>query len=80
MLIAFVLTIGLSTVEARKQLVGTMDLQFNLGFPGPQTEIPDWMGHITINDEVYGMVFFNIGTGKSFDIATKGRNVFFGEI
>lgn len=58
-----------------------MDLQFNLGWPGPQAEIPDWVGHITFegDDTEYGMAFFNIGTGKSFDVAS-GNVIFFSEI
>ncbi len=51
-------------VSDEKPLRGTMDLQFNLAWPGPQEDIPDWVGHITIDGDVYGMVFFNIGTGK----------------
>jgi len=57
-----------------------MDLQFNLGYPGPQADIPDWVGHITIDGHQYGMAFFNIGTGKPFDSQNSGKNVFFGEL
>jgi len=58
-----------------------MDLQFNLGWPGPQDEIPDWIGHITIDDKEYGMLFFAIGSGKPFEVDPPTDSVhFFGEI
>lgn len=79
-LIATILPISIAVIDAKKPLYGTMDLQFNLGFPGPQTEIPDWLGYITINGEEYGMVFFNIGTGKPFAGSPSDSVVFFGEI
>ena len=72
--------------EAQKPLEGIMDLTFYLDWPGPQEEIPDWFGSITIHDEVYPMAFFNIGTGKRFGpfdqpgTAHNGHVVFFGEI
>jgi hypothetical protein len=60
-------------------LTGILNLQFNLGWPGPSKTIPDWVGHITLDGEEYGMAFFNIGTGKPFD-AIGGNVLFFGEI
>ena len=56
----------IAAVNAKKPLIGTMDLQFNLAWPGPNYEIPDWIGTITIDGEEYGMAFFAIGSGKPF--------------
>jgi hypothetical protein len=47
--------------QAKKPLTGTMDLEFNLLWPGLQDEIPDWVGNIAINEVEYGMTFFCIG-------------------
>ncbi|MFX1507052.1 MAG: hypothetical protein ACFFDC_13235 [Promethearchaeota archaeon] len=72
--------------SAKKPLVGTMSLEYNLLWPGYQAEIPDWIGTITLDtdgdgiNEEYGMVFFCIGTGKPFDTDVRGNVVFFGEI
>ncbi len=68
------------TVQAKKPLIGAMDLEFNTAWPGPQDEIPDWVGTITIDGEEYGMLFFAIGSGKSFDDNLKGKVHFFEEI
>jgi hypothetical protein len=68
------------TVMAKKPLVGTMELEFNLLWPGPQADIPDWVGTITIDDGEYGMAFFCIGSGKAFDDFLKGKVHFFEEI
>jgi len=68
------------TAQAKEPLIGAMDLEYNLGCPGPQDEIPDWVGAITINGEEYGMLFFAIGSGKAFDDAWKGKIHFFEEI
>jgi len=66
--------------QAKKPLVGTMDLEFNLDWPGPQqTDIPDWVGNITIDSTEYGMAFFAIGSGKEFE-AVPGKVHFFEEI
>ena len=54
------------TVMAKRPLWGTMDLEFNLAWPGPQADIPDWVGTITIDSEEYDMAFFCIGSGKPF--------------
>ena len=68
------------TAQAKEPPIGAMDLEYNLGCPGPQDEIPDWVGAITINGEEYGMLFFAIGSGKAFDDAWKGKIHFFEEI
>ncbi|MFW9968281.1 MAG: hypothetical protein ACFFEA_14085 [Candidatus Thorarchaeota archaeon] len=83
--VALVLTftialVSVSPVQAKRQIFGTMDLEFNLGWPGYGTEIPDWVGTIEINGETYGMLFFAFWTGKPFDDPAKGMAFFFGEI
>jgi len=70
----------LAAVNAKKPLIGTMDLQFNLAWPGPQAEIPDWIGTITIDGEEYGMAFFAIGSGKPFVTDPSTSVHFFEEI
>jgi len=49
-----------SAVEAR-DVRASMDLQFNLGWPGYQDQTPDWVGTVTIHGEEYGMAFFLLG-------------------
>jgi len=82
--IALVLSVALSLVavapvSAKAPLTGEMDLQFNLGWPGPQDMVPEWVGTITIDGEEFGMAFFNIGSGKPFD-DNPSEVVFFHEI
>ncbi|MFX1482820.1 MAG: hypothetical protein ACFFCP_06475 [Promethearchaeota archaeon] len=75
--------VSAAPVGAVEPLYGTMDLQFNLGWPGPQDQVPDWVGNITIDGNLYDMAFFAIGSGKSFvtDPANlRGRIHFFEEI
>lgn len=68
------------TAQAKKPLIGTMDLEFNLGWPEPQDVKPDWVGTITIDGKEYGMLFFAIGSGKAFNDNLKGKVHFFEEI
>jgi len=78
---AFSLALVAATpVQAKKPLIGAMDLEFNLGWTGPSEDVPEWVGTITINEVEYGMVFFNLGTGKPFDSAGEGNVLFYGEI
>lgn len=65
--------------QAKKPLVGTMALEFNLLWPGPQADIPDWAGNITFNGDEYRMLFFAIGSGKAFT-EDPGKVHFFSEI
>jgi hypothetical protein len=67
------------TVMAKKPIIGAMDLEFNLSWPGPQADIPDWVGTVTIDSNVYGMAFFCIGSGKPFE-TDPGKVHFFEEI
>ena len=67
-------------IQAKKPLIGTMDLEFNTDWPGLQDEIPEWIGTITIDETEYRMLFFAIGSGKAFDDNLKGKVHFFEEI
>ncbi len=69
-----------AAVNAKNPLIGTLELQFNLAWPGPQDEIPDWIGTITIDDVEYGMAFFAIGSGKPFVTDPSTSVHFFEEI
>jgi hypothetical protein len=66
--------------SAEAPLIGQMDLQFNKAWPGPQAEIPDWVGTITIDGDEYGMAFFALGTGKPFETDPSTSVHFFEEI
>jgi len=65
--------------QAKKPLTGTADVEFNLLWPGPQLEIPDWVGTITIDGTEYGIAFFWIATGKAFEVG-RGMASFFQEV
>ncbi len=69
-----------AAVSAKNYPIGTMELQFNLAWPGPQDEIPDWIGTITIDGVEYGMAFFAIGSGKPFVTDPSTSVHFFEEI
>ena len=76
---------SVQTQKPAPNLTGTMDLQYNLGWPGPQDEIPDWVGNITFDGghTFYDMAFYCIGSGKSFVTSPdslKGKIHFFEEI
>lgn len=82
-LLLLALTVSLfpaTSAAAKVPLIGDMDLQFNLCWPGPQDVVPEWVGTITIDSEEYGMAFFAIGTGKPFEAARPGSAFHFGEI
>ncbi|MFW9965060.1 MAG: hypothetical protein ACFFCX_15930 [Candidatus Sifarchaeia archaeon] len=84
-LILFALSLTLVTatpVEAKKHLIGSMDLEYNVLWPGPQTDIPDWVGTITFEGDSteYGMAFFAFGSGKPFGAKQTGMAFFFAEI
>jgi len=66
--------------EAKQPLYGEMQLDFNPGWGGPSTTVPEWTGTIAIGDGAYGMAFFNIGSGKPFVDPFTGNVLFFGEI
>ena len=82
LVLAMAITLAIILVapaQAKKPLVGTMDLTFNLAWSGPSETVPEWEGTITIGDDVYFMKFFNIGTGKQGD-QDPGMTLHFGEI
>lgn len=69
------LAIGLSLVlmavlavapaaTAQDKVEGTMDPYWNECFSGPGEEIPDWIGTIDVDGDVYDMLFFNVGNGR----------------
>lgn len=64
---------------AKKPLRGTMELEFNPDWSGPSEDVPEWTGSITIDDAVYDMEFYNLGTGKQGNQA-PGNTIHFGEI
>ncbi len=81
--LAVVLTLVLQPAipaQADQPLYGDMDLEFNLGWPGPNTTVPVWIGTVMIDGSQYGMVFFNVGSGKPFVDRVQGNVAFFGEI
>ena len=67
--------------QAKKPLIGTMDLEFNVDWflVGPQKAVPDWVGTIAIDGETYGMLFFAFGSGKPFTADPPGGSVHFFE-
>ncbi|MFX0015289.1 MAG: hypothetical protein ACFE98_11915, partial [Candidatus Hermodarchaeota archaeon] len=82
LLSVFILTlIPAVSVNAKKPHIGTMDLQFNLAWPGPdQTDFPDWVGTITFDGVEYGMAFYAIGSGKPVHGDPSASVHFFKEI
>lgn len=64
--------------QALRPLRGEMALQFNLAAAGPSEVVPGWVGTIDLDGQVYGMAFFNTGTGKPF-AEQPADNVFFAE-
>jgi hypothetical protein len=83
LVLAMAITLAIILVapaQAKKPLIGIMDLEFNLAWSGPSTTIPEWEGTITFDGIVfYDMKFFNIGTGKEGD-QDPGKTLHFGEI
>ena len=48
---------------AESMATGEFDLTWNDCFTQPGEEIPDWIGTIDFDGDVYDMVFFNVGNG-----------------
>jgi len=78
--ISIILIMSMKPINAGAPITGIMELEYNLAWPGPQAEIPDWIGTITIDGKTYGMAFFAIGSGKPWDEKSTGSAFFFGEI
>lgn len=49
---------------AEDKTEGAFDLVWNACYEGPGEEIPDWIGTIDFDGDVYDMVFFNVGSGR----------------
>jgi len=59
---------AVAPLNAKAPLVGEMDLEFDVDWPGPQQTVePSWVGTVTFEEGEYGMAFFPVGTGKSFE-------------
>jgi len=81
LVVAFALAcVAVAPVQAKKHVYGDMNLEFNLAWPGYNTEVPDWVGSINIDGNEYGMLYFAFWTGKPFDDPAHGKAFFFGEI
>jgi len=48
---------------AENKVQGPMDLAFNACWSGPSEEVPDWIGTIDLDGDVYDAIFYNVGTG-----------------
>jgi hypothetical protein len=49
---------------AQNKLEGTMDLSWNTCYPGaPSLEVPDWVGTVDFDGDVYDIIFFNVRPG-----------------
>lgn len=79
-LVLMLLLFAAIPAEAKQPLYGEVWLEFNLAWPGPQGDIPDWIGTIIIDGVEYDMLFFNLGSGKAFVDPFRGTVIFFGEI
>jgi|GEM_PF-1573423 len=49
---------------AQDKLEGTMNLAWNECYPGaPNLEVPDWVGTVDFDGDVYDIIFFNVRPG-----------------
>lgn len=58
-----VLTVGPAAM-AQDKVTGEFDLSWNGCWEGPGDEVPDWIGTVDLDGDVYDMVFFNLGDGR----------------
>ena len=65
--VSVMLLAAATSATAEQPTRGTMELGWNPCWEEIGDVVPDWVGTITFGDDVYGMAFFNIGTGKAFD-------------
>ncbi|MGD8486347.1 MAG: hypothetical protein PVH07_06880 [Chloroflexota bacterium] len=49
---------------AQDKVTGEFDLDWNGCWQGPGDEIPDWIGTIDLDGNVYDMLFWNLGDGR----------------
>jgi hypothetical protein len=67
-------------VTAQDQVSGTMDLTWNSCWEAPSEAVPDWIGTIDMDGDVYDMLFFNVGSGRPPDTALAEHLVPFNEM
>jgi hypothetical protein len=82
-LVSILALVPVGMAQAKKPLIGSMNLEFNLDWftPGVDpTKVPDWVGSVTIGGNPYGMLFFAIESGKPFDTDPNTKVHFFKEI
>jgi hypothetical protein len=58
-----VLTVAPASM-AQEKVTGAFDLAWNGCWAGPGDEVPDWIGTVDIDGDVYDMLFFNLGDGS----------------
>jgi hypothetical protein len=51
-------------VSAQDKITGDYDLDWNTCWPGPQDEVPDWVGTVDIDGDVHDLIFFILGDGR----------------
>ncbi len=63
---------------AQEKLQGTMDLAWNDCYPGaPSLEVPDWVGTVDFDGDVYDIIFFNVRPGwPAGHVPNEGYNPF----
>ena len=49
---------------AQDKVTGAYELDWNTCWPGPQDEVPDWVGTIDLDGNAYDMIFFYLGDGR----------------
>jgi hypothetical protein len=66
------------TTMAQDKLEGTMDLAWNACYPGaPSLDVPDWVGTVDFDGDVYDIIFFNLRPGyPPGHVPNEGYNPF----
>ena len=83
MSLALALTAALAAAPAtmaENKVAGPMDLAFNACWAGPSEEMPDWIGTIDFDGDVYDAIFYNVGTGWPAGHAPEAPYAAFNEI
>jgi hypothetical protein len=65
--LSLVMAAGLATAPtatAMEQAEGAFDLLWNDCWQGPTEQVPDWIGTVDFDGDVYDMLFFNVGDGR----------------
>ena len=63
-LVLMVVLAGAPAAMAQDKVTGEFELTWNGCFAGPGDEVPDWVGTIDMDGDLYDMVFFNLGDGR----------------